>query len=426
MKNLSPTFLICFSIIVWIFFYFLSPYDYYLYNSGVNGAFFILLSFFAFLLGCQSVISSNSYNINKNSNIQDHYNFLRIRKIFYLCLFFGAIGIFFRLIDNFALSNYQEFDNLTESRFASNNSFDEESNSAFSVLGALLFPYSLSALIIYIYFKEFIKFPSIPIYLFGGFFAFESFLGGGRLNILTWILYVFFAHLIKNHLNNKKLLKFNYRTLAYTVITILIFLGYSLSITFDRLEYFGIDKISYLLYSSDFREIQIDDAYLQFLEKNNSIFSNYIFMFYEIGHYYIHGLFEFIKLYNYNTSNYEYMLGAHQFNIFFKFFTFMGVEGLPSFEQTLSGYPQAGQYTGFLGPSFIDFGNYSLIYFYLLGFLARNIYILSVRKSFIGIILYPFVATTIITSPAFHASMQSNLYFLISLIVVLLIYKTKI
>ena len=150
-----------------------------------------------------------------------------------------------------------------------------------------------------------------------------------------------------------------------------------------------------------------------------------MFIITEIFHYYLSGIIEFIKLYNFNDT-YEYWLGAHQFNIYLKFLSFFGIENLPTYQDTLSSHHQPGQYTSFLGPTLIDFGKFSLIYIFLLGIIIGKIFNSVVSKNLSGIMFYPLFATTVIFSPMIHLLMASSLYIINAFIIFVIATKIRL
>ena len=415
MRIISPSSLLFFSIIIWVVLFIISPYNYYFTQDISNATFFLFLSIICFVIGANS-------SFNKERNF---YNRLIIstkaNSIFKFSLITGIIGIFLRIYQRIFIEKIFIFDNLTEFRFSASNNFSEPST--IEVLSSIMYPFGLTALIFYIYFSDKIKINRNIIYLAGIMYPLESIFLGGRITIIVFLSMIFFSLFIKNFHKQKIFLK--KRSILILILFLFIFSLYSSSVVQARLSIMGFNLLSYIDFLEIQRQVLVSDSFYNFVDSENfSGLGLYLFIINEIIHYYLVGVIEFIKLFNYNTT-YEYWMGAHQFNVYLKFFSFIGIENIPSFQDTLSSHHHPGQYPSVAGPALIDFGRFSIVYFFILGMISRKIYLDAISNGLIGLMLYPIVATTIIFSPMINLLMAQNLYILNSFLFFLLLIKIR-
>ncbi|MDA9841142.1 hypothetical protein N9C34_00600 [Candidatus Marinimicrobia bacterium] len=345
----------------------------------------------------------------------------KINSIFKFSLITGIVGILLRIYQRIFIEKIFIFDNLTEFRFSALNDFNEPS--MIEVLSSIMYPFGLTALIFYIYFSDKIKINKNIIYLAGIMYPLESLALGGRITIIVFLSMIFFSLFIKNF--HKQRLFFRKRYIFIVIFFLFIFSLYSTSIVQTRLSTMGFNLLSYIDFLEVQRQVSVSGSFYNFVDRENfSGLGLYLFIINEIMHYYLVGVIEFIKLFNYNTT-YEYWMGAHQFNVYLKFFSFIGIENLPSYQETLNSHHHPGQYTSFIGPALIDFGRFSLVYFFILGMISRKIYLDAISNRLTGLMLYPIVATTIIFSPMINLLMAQNLYILNSFLFFLLLVKMR-
>lgn len=418
MNNLNPAKLLIFSLIIWIACSIITPYNYFFDDSSLRAIIFLSFSFLAFLIGCKT----NVYNNSAFETVQSlkHINFL-----FYFSLVIGFFGFLFKLYNRIFIERVLIYDSFTDFRFGAAEAYYE--NTIIDVISGIMYPFGIVALLLYIYYGKSININKYIVWLIGITYPIEGILLGGRLNIIFFATMLFFAFQVKNFLINGSLLKLSIAKILPIIVCLIFFLIYSSNIISTRLDYMGFDFINYLSYLELQRNVEIDDGYILFLTRNN--FSNFAFItfaFAEIIHYFQVGIIEFIKLYNFNNGDYDYWMGVHQFSIYLKFFSIIGFENIPSYLDTLSSFHQPGQYTSFIGSALIDFGEYTPIYMFTLGVFSNKIYNSALNRGFVGIMIFPFVATVVIYSPMINFLMNQTLYILTALIIIVIMSKVKI
>lgn len=416
MNYLNPSKILLFSLSSWLIFFTIIPYNYYFNESPNEAIFFALLCFFAFIVGsffCNDNISDNEIIDAKN-----------VKSIFYLSFLLGVIGVFFRLYERIFLDSVFTYDSFTEYRFETINQQDQLSIAG--VLGSLFYPFGLVALLIYIYYNKVIFMKKWPVYAFGSLFPIEAIFLGGRLNIVVFSLILFFAFQINSIKDKGKLLLPNLRVSILVIFLFFLFSLYSLNIVLTRFDQMGFDFTSYLTYLEISRNLEISSYFYNFANQRNfDLTSTYFFILVEMMHYFVSGLVEFIKLYNFNLSGFDPYFGSHQFNVFLKFFSFFGIDTI-SFMDTHDNHHQIGQYTSFLGPAYIDFGKYSIFYLFLLGYFSKKIYFNMSKGLITGQLLYPYVLTVVILSPMNHFFMQQYLYIFTAIIITITMSKIRL
>jgi len=416
MNNLNPSKILLFSLSTWLIIFTIIPYKYYFNESPNEAIFFALLCFFAFFLGtffCNDKISDNEIINTKN-----------VKLIFNISFLLGVIGVLFRLYERIFLDSVLMYDNFTEYRFESLQ--QEDQLSIAGVLGSLFYPFGLSALLIYIYYNKIIYINKLPVYAFGSFFPIEAIFLGGRLNIIVFSLILFFAFQINSIKDKGKLILPNLRNSILVISIFFLFSLYSLNIVLTRFDQMGFDFTNYLNFLEISRNLEISSYFYNFADQRNfDLTSTYFFILVEMMHYYVSGLVEFIKLYNFNLSGFDPYFGSHQFNVFLKFFGFLGFDTI-SFMDTHDNHHQIGQYTSFLGPAYIDFGKYSIFYLFLLGYVSKKIYFSMSKGLISGQLLYPYVLTVVILSPMNHFFMQQYLYIFTAIIITITMFKIRL
>jgi len=141
-------------------------------------------------------------------------------------------------------------------------------------------------------------------------------------------------------------------------------------------------------------------------------------------HYYIHGVFEFIRLYNFSQTQYGSLYGKYELFVFFKLFKFLGIDSADSFATLTSTYfLKPGTYTTFWGPFFVDFGIFGVLIIFIVGKLLRKVF-LNFRDGKIGGLLFvPIILAMIFSIPITNTVIGQNTYMLVSVFLSIFLYK---
>lgn len=418
MNYLKPEKLIIFSTLLWFICFLIIPYNYH-FDANINKAVtFTSACLLFFLVGTKSV-QNPMYNF-KGGQVDQIDNF----KIKFILIFLiGLFGVLLRIYQRLFLDDITSFDSASEFRLMSLE--EEKELSLIQIIAAVCYPFGLVALLLFIYFRSQININKYIIYFSGSLFPLEAIFLGGRLNMAVFAIILLIAFFIKKSISNEKIY-FQKKHIFYFLSVFFLFILYSNKIIIDRLELMGFDFFLYISYIESARDMTISQYYYDFLYNSNfSGLGSLSYMLVEIIHYYISGIIEFFRLYLF-SDDLTLWYGSFQFNVYLKFLSFFGVDGLPSMADVYSvSHHNPGRYTSFIGPAFIDFGYYAIFYIFLIGLISKKLFYYSSAGFLSGLLLYPFIAMVIILSPMHHFMMGPNLYILNAFLISLIILKTN-
>lgn len=428
MKTIAPGFLFTVMWLLWFVMFSFIPYSYDNITPIFSASLSLLLDVISFYIGIYFIKifprKESTYNIELLQNKMRIYS-ITTKKLFKISIILGFIGVILKLYLRFYLQDFGSYESVTEFRLHLND--DQMSGGIAGLVAGLTYPFGFVALTLLIYFKDFWhvkKHIQILVWLLGLFIAIDGILVGGRTSIVLLASLLFFTYRIKAYLS----MSYKYMTGKKIIYAFLFFVGFmylSSNIIVQRLESYGMTIDAYLQYMKSGREITINPVFANFIQNSDTFgLKNLVFAFVEFMHYYVHGVFEYIRLYNHFNFD-KLWYGLHEYYVYTKLFEKLNIIDL-SYAETLQGYYKTGVYTTFFGPSLIDFGYFVFLYIMAIGSIFQILYQKALSGMFSGIILYPFAATIIIFSPMINLMMGSVLYILNALLISYLIVKTRV
>lgn len=431
MGAINPFKLLIISIAIWIFFYIQIDVDY-IYEGSAFFPILTLLGYIViFVIGIYSLKKENVLNLKTTSS-------KKIKQIVFLFFVVGTIGVFFKMYSGFFNSGIYLAEDVFEKRLE--NMTKELTGGISGIIGSILFPFSFVALLITIYNYKLFSRMSIFFIAFFGLYPFvETFFMGGRTTIAllgTTLIFIMYASFNKNstfkltriNINNGYLFSFpsflrKKRIVIPLVAVVLIFISYSVRVVNQRLDRFSYGDRTFKIWEQkDYQWVEFNDEikkeYFTGTKKEKAL----IIGLHSIKHYFVHGVFEYIRLVNDLDSTLGYYYGQYQFNVFFKFFKALGVP-LKSLEELDSVVNRQAVYTTFWGPFYIDFGVFGLIVMFFWGRFVKRIYVYAVRRETQYVIFYGYISTIIITSTFINFLQGSSSYYLFAFFVTLLAFK---
>jgi hypothetical protein len=431
MKAIHPVKLLLWSFLVWLVFYIQLPVKY-LYNGSIWFPLLTLILFIsAFIFGIVSLKTASIKTLKTTSN-------KKLKQIAYLFFFIGLLGILLKIYIGFFKSGIYTSNDIFEQRIE--NMGKELSGGAIGAIASMLYPFSFLALLIGIYnYRVFNKVYLFIIIVFGLYPIIETFFMGGRTIIAllgATIIFVSYASFFKNTtftilkfkvLNTTlaSLPKFIFKKKVIIPLTIvsLLFVSYSIKVLDTRLTRFNYgDRVFKVWEQKDYQWVKIDKDFKQDFYRATSEEKSRMLGLFSLKHYFVHGVFEYVRLINDLEKTTGYYYGQYEFNVFFKFFKMLGVP-LKSFGELSVVLKRQAVYQTFWGPFYIDFGLFGLIIMFFWGRFTKRIYTYAKQGSTPHLIFYGYFSTIIITSFFINFMLGSSSYFLFAFLISLLVFK---
>lgn len=431
MGVIKPHKLLLVSFLVWMFFYMQMEVTY-LYDGS---AFFPLLTLIGFLLSfLLGLISLNKQQVKPIPHASDK----KIRQIIFCYFLFGALGVGLKLYSGFFTSGIFLAKDVFEKRLE--NMGQELTGGFLGVFGAVLFPFSVIAMLLTIYnYKLLGKLVTFIILIFGLYPFIETFYMGGRTIIVligTTILFVAYASYIKNNTLNQIKLTFQKKTILTfprflkskriwipLILISVFFVTYSVNIVNKRLERFNYgDRTIRIWERTDYQWVRFDSSFKKEFYEGTKEQKSKMLGYHSLKHYFVHGVFEYIRLVNHLDKATGYYYGMYEFNVFFKFFKVFGIP-LPSHEELSQIVNRKSVYSTFWGPFYIDFGFLGVIIMFFWGRFVKRVYIYTTQQHSQYAIFYGYLSTIIITSVFLNFLQGSSSYYLFAFFVTLLVFK---
>ncbi len=431
MGVINPIKLLFISIFIWIFIYIQIPVTY-LYEGSIFFPIFSLILFIgSLILGILSLKGSSVKSIKI-------YSTKKINQIVFVFFIIGVIGILLKIYIGFFKTEIFVTDDIFEKRMDTMGK--ELTGGAIGIVASILFPFAYINLLIAIYnYKQINKWFLTLIILLGFYPLIETYFMGGRTVIAllgATIIFVLFASFFKNStvklikitllkktlLNVPKFL-FNKKIIIPTLLIIVLFVSYSVSVVNKRLTRFGYgDSTLRVWEQKDYQWVKFNDNFKTAYFKASQEEKNKMIGYYSLKHYFAHGVIEYIRLVNHLEYKTGYYYGQYEFNVFFKFFKAFGVP-LKSMGELNSITKRKAVYKTFWGEFYIDFGLFGIIIMFFWGRFVKRIYTYSKRGSTPHLIFYGYLSTLLITSFFINFLLGSSSYYLFAFLISLLIFK---
>ncbi|MGB7399885.1 hypothetical protein [Castellaniella sp.] len=300
----------------------------------------ILSMFIAMFLGAAS------YGLAKDVNYKSHYLDERFilsveNKVFKIILLMALVGLLFRVIDKVLIRDILSYDSAVGRRDS------ETQASIFGVISAPLYSLLLTLPIFLrqvqgrlrrflLFFLFFI--PSMEV----------VFMGSRGLAVTS--LFMFCIYFIT-------MFRVRGRHLVIGVLFAVLFLCGSGLVFLERIESYGLEPL-YSAYNSVYAFTLTPDSWASGVIGKNGLASFVFFIIVNFLQYFLHGILEFSYLID-HFGSFVYQDGAYTFRVLGKLFG----SSADYVEMT----PRAGIYTTFLGPLWVDFGVFSLVFCFLWG-----------------------------------------------------------
>ncbi|MBF7081592.1 oligosaccharide repeat unit polymerase [Desulfallas sp. Bu1-1] len=428
MKYFSPRYLLSISILIWFILKLIAPIEYNV-ELSIKALMYLIINILFFYLGTYLYdVICFSYLKRSAKNCGDFICIKKINKAYNIIAFLATLGIFLRFYDLIYLKSFFSYGSITNFRIY----YIESSTNLVSILSAVLFPLCIVLLIIAINFKD--KLSSCKLFyaiLAASTIFVYTILRGGRTTITLVIIMVIASAAISENIKILDIKKFllyfkikknSIKMILDLIVVFLMFFAYSIRILISRLYEMGFTVETHLKYMETVRHLAIND-YVWSIVESNDYLGYIVYTFISIMHYFIHGFYQFILLFNYfDMDNMAY--GAFQFYPIWKVLAALNLSNInKSFLDSI--VETKGVYTTFWGPVLTDFGMFGFIYCFILGIIAESSWVKATKRKVMHILLYPYIASVILHSP-FLNMIQSGmgLYFLIAIILSGYIFKS--
>ena len=368
MKNPNVLFFgsIFLGILIWFFFYFITPIEV-KNNVSFFTVSFISLSYLALILG---YILTN-YFLNHNQKKRACYKNLRFKHIDILLkvlIILIIISFLFRYFDLFFNRNVS-FNSLT---FINKQNASNPQN--FSLAFFFLSSFRVLFFVPLVYYFSFRmnnnKLLFVCLFLFVLPFM-EAYLRGSRRIVFESLWLIAIILFIFGKIKSVK-------NLIPIFVAGVVFLSFSLFVIKNRVS--QDNNVFYSkIFSSQYNEFvpPTEDA-INFIHKNrNNILSDLCFSEIHLGQYIVHGVFEM----DYMISNKpKKMYGQYNTYLFIKFLNKLGVLNIPL--SNLNNPTKRITYLTFFGGMFLDFGWFAIAIMFLFGTVQSRLLFLSKENQF--------------------------------------------
>lgn len=431
MGVIKPHKLLFFSFIIWLVIY-LQVEAQYLYEGSLWYPLLTLLGYIVTLL--MGIFSLKNSHV-KPPNLPSHS---KVKQITVVLFYIGALGVLLKLYSGLFVSGIFLAEDIFEQRLE--NMEKELTGGALGIVGSILFPFSVIAMLIGIYnYKVFNKLFLILLIVAGLFPFLETIFLGGRTVIAllgTTIAFVIYASYSKN--SKLKLTKFMFGKASIIsfpsflrrktvwiplVVFSIVFVSYSLKVVNQRLERFNYGKNTILVWEkTDYQWVKFDKKFKQRFYESNEEDRAKMLGYHSLKHYFAHGVVEYIRLVNHLDKSSGYYYGMYEFNVFFKFFKAVGLP-LPSQAELGEIIERQSVYRTFWGEFYIDFGFFGLIIMFFWGRFVKRMYLYAKSGNTPYVIFYGYLSTILITSFFLNFLMGSSSYYLFGFLVTIVVFK---
>jgi hypothetical protein len=427
LRYIAPHKLLLFSVIIWLAFYISIPTTY----INISPSFFpvlLLISYIlAFLFG-MLIIKGKKELIKKSINQRDRF-------IANTSIIIGTIGTVLKFYQRFIQQGYLFTTDYTKLRIEL--MANELNSGALGLVTALLAPFGLLSFLMILYYrKHYSKWLFLYAFLIGMYPIFESLFTQGRIiivmvlaMIITVLLFQVnnFSEIFKNKI---KITVFKYhlfsmpkkiaskKVIIPSLILGVLFFIFSVRVVKARLDLFNYKNVIPIWERQ--QEMRLDEDFKKKVLSSDDV--NLEIAKYSLKHYFVHGVFEYIRLVNHVSRPLGTYYGEYEFNPYFKFFRLLGVKQ-KTFAQLDEIIPKKRVYTTFWGPFYLDFGVFGILIAFVFGAILKSIYI-KARKGYLPYILfYSYFSFVILGSMFLNLMIGSSIYIFNALIVVVFLYS---
>lgn len=431
MGVIRPQKLLLISFFVWLFFYLQVPVTY-IYNGTAFFPILTLILFItSFLLG---IFSKKRRTIKPHVEISNQ----KTRQLTFVFFCIGLLGVLLKIyIGTFKSGIYSSGD-IFEQRLE--NMGKELTGGAIGAIASILYPFGFIALLILLYnYKAFKKRYMLFIFLVGIYPFVETYFMGGRTVIVllgTTMIFVIYASYIKNtnfkttvfKLFKIKLLSipkfiFKKRILLPLIVCLILFVSYSIQVLDQRLTRFNYgDRVLNIWEQNDYQWVKFSDDFKASFYSSSTDEKSRMLGIFSLKHYFVHGMFEYVRLVNDLDKCTGYYFGQYEFNVFFKFFRILGIP-LKSFSELNNVVKRQAVYQTFWGPFYIDFGFFGVIFAFFWGRFVKRVFVNASRGSTPYLIMYAYLCTIILASFFINFLLGSSSYFLFAFFISIMAFK---
>lgn len=393
----------------WVVIFFLVPLRI-KQQIGFLPLFYLILNFIFFILGIK-IISTVKKEKRQLFNLKRKV----LTKFIWVILAIAFFGFFLKTIDKFYIRGVSLLYPMSYNRIL----LEKSGASFLSVISAITTPFSFLPLFIYYTrnIKNNILF-GLSVFLF--FSPIIDFIMMGSRSglfviILMYGLYLFYFKKIKITLG---------RLIVGSILLFSVAI-YSTQLFIERTKDFAkTDKVAieHILKRSNynFTITPKNSTKNKIINSTNKTLQASRLAVINFAQYYLHGVYEFGYLYRNYEDNHHY--GAYTFNIFAKFINIIFRTNI-NLNKIQESPPRTGIYTTFLGPIFIDFGWFSIIFMFFFGAIQKTVYnkCLEGRFQFIPLLFYFLIINFFM--PVFNfINGAQGLYNIVSFIIFVLVY----
>lgn len=188
------------------------------------------------------------------------------------------------------------------------------------------------------------------------------------------------------------------RALALAVVIALAF-GYLTSATRQRDEMVGLMTTEQALEVAPDRKLFTPShGFIELFRAMPNSAQDVTYGYLDIAWYMTHGWYEFVKVVDFADPT-DRSWGGAQFATVLYFLRVTGFD-VPSEERWRRNLPTYGFYTTFFCPVYLDFGvTWGCLYCMFLGAIAQRVWLGVRRRTLSGTLIYPFVASVIMSAP---------------------------
>jgi len=396
---------------VFVFLLGLAPLSY-IFDSNLELLLYLLVCIFSLILGLVFTL------YNKNKFIIVNVERKRLRRNFFIVLTISVLGSALKLIDKFYFRGIQ----LGNDFFANRELLEQTGSSPLGMLSSILYP-SCYALLFYLFFNAKYKFLHLRYVILTFFVSlfpvFDSLLVGSRSITLLYFMFVFLFFTVV--FGSKYSIKS--KVIFLTLFCTLIWASGKLFIA--RTMLFGLSPIDSAQISGYATFVKLDPSIIPYLSNNIESFSGeFIFGIINISQYYLHGMFEFI--YMYNETGGKGMGGGGIVNFFVVAKLYYAIAGIENFVfDFTSALYRPGVFTTLLGPFYSDFGAYAPLILCFFGIMITFFSRKAMKASLSAIFLNQFFCIVLFFSPVISFWVGANGFYIFSNFLLLSIF-TKI
>ena len=345
-----PTKLIQIVISGWIVLYLIAPIRPNVTDPTL-GLFFLFFGFFAIWCGafCGERIKLK-FSYIKN------YSLRKYIRIYWIAFCLGSFGVFLRLLDWIVFRGLS----YGETSFRNRELLEADSGNILSIIALLLVPMILAAFIL----RTGLKAKKITIgtpvdFLLCLSWPAINLLVGSRSTTLVFIFILVTLMQIRGRIK----IRHSISVLACIIGALLVINA----ILFNRFEEMGIDFYDIALSSGYTHLVPLSDNFMAFIYSSNEVFAKTLFLFAHYIQYAVHGVFEFIYLFN----NYQ---GSHSFGQYQFFYPIKAIRMFMGYNLDIvnvtNGIPRIGIYDTFFGTAYVDFSFFAIPFSFLFGLVS--------------------------------------------------------